>query len=161
ALPIAGGDAPLTPIQQWFFDQDLARPAHWNQSFLFAAPALDRDALQRALQAVIDHHDALRLSFRREDGGWRQLVRRTDEPAALPMIDLAGCDDPSGAITEHGERLQRSFDLAEGPLMQAALFRTGGAEDRLLIVIHHLVVDGVSWRILLEDLAHAYHQAVD
>ncbi|HJZ98655.1 MAG TPA: amino acid adenylation domain-containing protein, partial [Candidatus Solibacter sp.] len=159
--PTVGGDAPLTPIQQWFFEQDLARPAHWNQSFLFAAPALRPDALQRALQAIVDHHEALRLSFRREGGRWRQSGRPTDEPAALTMIDLAGCDDPARAMTEHSERLQRSLDIEKGPLIRAALYRTGRAEDRLLVVIHHLVVDGVSWRILLEDLACAYGQALE
>jgi non-ribosomal peptide synthase protein (TIGR01720 family) len=128
------GLVPLTPIQRWFFEQDLAEPNHYNQSVLLEVRRqLSRETLERALDTLAAHHDALRLRFRRTAGGWEQ----TSIAAASVPLD-ARPDD-----------LQAGLDISEGPLIRAAYFEPG----RLLIAIHHLAVDGVSWRILLEDLA--------
>jgi amino acid adenylation domain-containing protein/non-ribosomal peptide synthase protein (TIGR01720 family) len=158
-----GGEVPLTPIQRWFFDLDLRAPQHWNLPVtLQTRRALDPRVLRRALAAVASHHDALRLRFLQEDGGWRQL--HGDDAEIIPFleVDLGVLPEAAqaGAMAAGDRQLQPSLDLARGPLARAVLFRrgAGGSGDRLALVFHHLIVDGVSWRILLEDLATAYDQ---
>jgi amino acid adenylation domain-containing protein/non-ribosomal peptide synthase protein (TIGR01720 family) len=154
------GSAPLTPIQHWFFEQDLTEKHHFNQAFLFAAPAnLDLALLDRSFTRVIAHHDALRMRFTRGDSGWVQEYTDPKAVSVLRQVDLA-----SVAAAEQQAEMERvaalteaSLDLGEPPLMRAVWFHLGHDQAaRLLIVVHHLVVDGVSWRILLEDLETAY-----
>ncbi|HZN06889.1 MAG TPA: amino acid adenylation domain-containing protein, partial [Pyrinomonadaceae bacterium] len=130
------GDIPLTPIQRWFFEQDFAFPDHWNMAVMLEArEPLDADLLDQAFIHLVKHHDALGLRFVKEPGGWRQFI--ADEQP-IRVLDLS-----SSAV-----------DLANGVLLRACLIEP----RRLSIVIHHLVVDGVSWRILLEDLDRVYQQ---
>ncbi|HEX7978692.1 MAG TPA: amino acid adenylation domain-containing protein [Gemmatimonadaceae bacterium] len=158
------GTAPLTPIQRWFFELDPAEHDHWNQTFLFrtAAP-LDRGALRAALEALVQHHDALRLRFSEVGGRWQQRYAASVGEVPLWEEDLPGVADDAltdviGPITE---RAARSLDIAQGPCLRAVHMSLGpGRGARLLLVVHHLVVDGISWRILLEDLETAYGQAV-
>ena len=116
--------------------------------------------LRRAFAALLQHHDALRLRFWREGQGWRQEMAGWDGQVPFERVDLSQL--PKGeqgeALRETAERLQRSLNLQDGPIMRAVLFEMGGGEQRLLWVIHHLAVDGVSWRILLEDLRSLYEQ---
>ncbi|MFT7834710.1 amino acid adenylation domain-containing protein [Saccharothrix sp. BKS2] len=123
------GDAPLTPIQRWFLHGHTVRPEHFDQSVVVDLDELDVPALRTALQALIAHHDALRTGFR----GDRQVV------------------DPIGQVDPFA--LDR-FDLTTGPLLRAEV--VGDRSVRL--TAHHLVVDGVSWRVLVEDLTTAYRQ---
>jgi amino acid adenylation domain-containing protein/non-ribosomal peptide synthase protein (TIGR01720 family) len=153
------GPVPLTPIQRWFFDSDRTNPHHFNQAHhveLAADP--DPAALRTALDALLAHHDALRLRFHRDEDGWHQHHAPHEPADVLDVRDLPGPDDP--AVTELADAAHAGFDLATGPLLRALLFRfADGSHPRLLLVAHHLVVDGVSWRILLDDLDTAYHQA--
>ncbi|WP_199351108.1 non-ribosomal peptide synthase/polyketide synthase [Haliangium ochraceum] len=170
------GPAPLTPIEHWFFEQPRERRGHWNQSMLLRArQRIDGDALAAAVRAIARHHDALRLRFYEQaDGTWEQVHAAPSHEAPVTLIDLvalgalaaepaeaeADADDAAAvaeAVRVHADEVQRSLDLSTGPLLRVALFELGPQrEQRLLIVIHHLVVDGVSWRILLEDLQQAY-----
>ncbi|WP_423194302.1 amino acid adenylation domain-containing protein [Cupriavidus sp. H18C2] len=149
------GAVPLLPIQADFFALPLANRHHWNQSVLLdchAAP--DLAALSQALGDLVGHHDALRLRFTQRDGAWQQVYA-----AAEPCTDLLWvrhADDESGRLA-HCEAAQRSLDIANGPLLRAVALETGGSWQ-LLLVIHHLAVDGVSWRVLVEDLLAAYRQ---
>ncbi|WP_437952670.1 non-ribosomal peptide synthase/polyketide synthase [Sorangium sp. So ce296] len=156
----AEGDVPLTPIQRWFFDQDLAEPHHWNQSVLLeVTEPLDLELLESALQHLARHHDALRLRYRREAGTWTQWYSQGPEPRLTSRVELTGEPDAPAAIERAANAAQRSLDLEQGPLVRAVYMGwTDRASGRLLLVIHHLVVDGVSWRILLEDLQTAYRQ---
>ncbi|HYG62721.1 MAG TPA: amino acid adenylation domain-containing protein, partial [Thermoanaerobaculia bacterium] len=156
------GEVPLTPIQRWFFAQRFADLHHFNQALLLEpAEPLVPTALERALAAVVEHHDALRLRFHRlrrgGEGGWRQENAAAEPVPPFHRIDLSGL--PAACRPEARERavalLQTGFDLAAGPLTRLALFDTG----ELLWAAHHLVVDAVSWRVLLEDLEDAYRQA--
>jgi amino acid adenylation domain-containing protein/non-ribosomal peptide synthase protein (TIGR01720 family) len=154
--------APLTPIQQWFFEQDYPDPHYWNQSVVLRArQALDRALLERAVGALVAHHDALRLRFFRGQSGLQQ--RAGEEPRApFTFFDLSATaseDEQLSARLAAMSRMQTGLDLARGPLLRVALFGLGeGRQDRLLVTVHHLAVDGVSWRILLEDLQTAYAQ---
>ncbi|MFE6524065.1 non-ribosomal peptide synthase/polyketide synthase [Streptomyces sp. NPDC057794] len=160
------GDVPLTPIQDWFLTGPRASHAHFNQSLLVELTAdVDAAALETALNALLDHHDALRMRFTVEQDGWRQFnppVTDTDRDLLLTRHDLTGLTptDADAAMEKAADDLHTGFDLARGPLLRAALFT--GAADRpafLLLVAHHLVVDAVSWRILRDDLEAAYRQA--
>ena len=150
------GDVPLTPIQKWFFEQDYADNHHWNQvRLLELRQDLDPGLLERAIQELVLHHDALRLRFVREDQGWRQFNAGSEEAVKLALVDLAGTPEPeqTALMESTAAGLQASLNLSQGPLVRAALFDLGaGRPRRLLFVIHHHAVDGVSWRILLEDL---------
>jgi non-ribosomal peptide synthase protein (TIGR01720 family) len=153
------GEVPLTPIQRWFFEQELAAPHHFNQAVLLeCGERLTPELVEGALRCLVIHHDALRLRFcRRGDGGWQQAHAEGEGELACARLDLSeleGCAQ-AAALKHHAGRLQASLDLAGGPLLRAALFDLGAQGQRLLLIIHHLVVDGVSWRILLEDLGTA------
>ncbi|MET0400296.1 MAG: condensation domain-containing protein, partial [Longimicrobiaceae bacterium] len=114
----------------------------------------------RAAAALEAHHDALRLRFRRDaDGAWKQSHADAAGHRALAVLDLSRVPEAArrSAMEAAAEQVQRSLELSRGPLLRAALFERGaGASQRLLLAIHHLVVDGVSWRVLLEDLERAY-----
>ncbi|MFB7122158.1 non-ribosomal peptide synthase/polyketide synthase [Kitasatospora sp. NPDC056273] len=154
-----GGEVGLTPIQHWFLDPNPPYAHHFDQSLVVEAPgAVDPRALRRALAALWAHHDALRSRFTRsEDGTWRQHCAPAEE-AAPELLEVHG----HGAEEAVTAAAHASFRPADGPLLTARLFRGDGARpDRLLLAVHHLVVDGVSWRVLLEDLETAYRQAVE
>jgi non-ribosomal peptide synthase protein (TIGR01720 family) len=97
------------------------------------------------------------------DGEWRQHNDPVRPGPVLARRDLSRADDgrQDAALAEIGDEVQAGFDLATGPLFKAVLLRRGGGQRPLLfLVAHHLVMDGVSWRILLDDLDRAYRQAV-
>ncbi|HEV2145843.1 MAG TPA: amino acid adenylation domain-containing protein, partial [Longimicrobiaceae bacterium] len=150
------GEAPLTPIQQRFFEQESPAPHHFNQALLLTPrETLDSVQLDRALAALEAHHDALRLRFRRSGAdAWTQTHADVEERSPVEVLQVAD----RAALEAAAEQVQRSLDLARGPLLRVVLFELGAGGQRLLVVIHHLVVDGVSWRILLEDLETAYTQ---
>jgi len=159
--PVTGA-VPLTPVQCWFFEQELPDPHHFNQSLLLEL-RLKPDAalLEKALQALVIHHDALRLRFARTESGWLQTNAAPDELPALGQTDLSQVPEAERerAMEVRAAELHRSLDLGKGPLVRFELFQSGPDKPaRLLLVAHHLVVDGVSWRILLEDLEAAYGQ---
>ncbi|MET0399939.1 MAG: condensation domain-containing protein, partial [Longimicrobiaceae bacterium] len=154
------GEAPLTPVQQRFFEEDHPARHHFNQALLLRPrEELDAGLLARAAAALEAHHDALRLRFRRdEDGHWTQTHAEPSARGPLTVFDLSGlsADRQTAAIEATAEQVQRSLELERGPLLRMAWFELGGGDTgRLLAVVHHLVVDGVSWRVLLEDLETA------
>jgi amino acid adenylation domain-containing protein/non-ribosomal peptide synthase protein (TIGR01720 family) len=152
--PIAG-EVPLTPAQRWFFDLDLARPQHWNQSVLLEVDAgIDADRLASALQALVARHDVFRLRFTHQDGVWRQRYDDGPTDVRLERMALSG-NDRTAALTTHAETVQGGLDLTAGPLFRAVLYQFDEGPNRLFLACHHLIVDGVSWRLLLADLAVA------
>ena len=146
-----------TPVQAAFLERGHGTPAHYNQSVLLEVDeSVSGEALERALAAVLAHHDALRLRVRRTESG-RELAHGADAGIALERVDLAAlpADEQDRVQGETAQARQASLHLEHGPLGRAVLFDRGGRGRVLLLVLHHLVVDGVSWRILREDLEHA------
>lgn len=157
----ADGPLPLTPVQQWFLEQNLTEPHHYNQSVQLELDAPDPAALETALQSVIDRHDALRLRYTRLPDGWNQTVAPTEYAFALRVVPCAGPEDWESRLTTEADRLQASLDVTAGPLVAATLFDLGDVHPaRLLIAVHHLAVDTMSWRPILVDLADAYEAAL-
>jgi non-ribosomal peptide synthase protein (TIGR01720 family) len=156
------GPIPLTPIQQRFFETDPIDPHHYNQTVLLETHAtLDAALLERAVRQLLLHHDALRLRFYNDSTGWHQITSAPAESVPFWRIDLSQAprEDREAAIESVAAEQQASLDLANGPLLRVVLMDLGaGQTGRLLLVVHHLAVDGVSWRILLEDLQTAYEQ---
>jgi non-ribosomal peptide synthase protein (TIGR01720 family) len=161
---LAEGEVPLTPAQSLFFARDVAEPHHWNQTLLFELrERLAITALEQAVQQLILHHDALRMRFSVADGAWSQRNAGAADQTVCSLVDLGALPvaEQAAALEQAAAAAQQSLDLANGPLLRAALFDLGPASrQRLLLTIHHLVVDGVSWRILLEDLQAAYAQVL-
>ncbi|WP_175907566.1 non-ribosomal peptide synthetase, partial [Burkholderia seminalis] len=146
---------PLTPIQAAFFAKHPDGESHWNQSVLLdAADPLDAARLDAALVELVRRHDALRLRFVRSDTGWRQCVIEHEDAPLLQSVKLDPADWDN-ALANAGAAIQQSLDIERGPLLRAAWFEAG-PQRRLLIAIHHLAVDGVSWRVLLGDLRGLY-----
>ena len=157
------GEAPLMPFQQRFLEGTHPNRSHFNQGLLLRPrEALEAGRLARAAAALETHHDALRLRFRQaEDGTWRQVHAEVGTRAPLVVVDLSGLRGAAQgeALEAATEQVQRSLDIGSGPLLRMGYFALGaGDPGRLLVVIHHLAVDGVSWRVLLEDLESAYTQ---
>lgn len=156
------GEVPLTPIQHWFFEADPPDPHHYNQAMLLEIDhALEPATLERAFQHLLVHHDALRLRFRSDTAGWQQFHAPPDEAISFTRVDLSHvrAAELPAAIKQEGIRLQTSLNLTDGPLLRVAQITLApGQQNRLLIVAHHLSIDGLSWRILLEDLQTACAQ---
>ena len=145
------GPVPLTPVQRWFFEAGHPRPDHWNQALVFELrPGAEDGLLVRALDEVIRHHDLLRARFERDEQVWSQRILEPGRaPAAWSRVG------PGEELAPALAAVQAGLDLAGGPLVRAARAARSGRE-LLLLAIHHLVVDGVSWRVLVEDLGRAY-----
>ncbi|MCB7162458.1 amino acid adenylation domain-containing protein [Bacillus subtilis] len=156
------GSLPLLPIQKWFFEQNVCTPHHFNQSVLLTVrQALDQVLLQRAIGLLLVHHDALRLRFEKTHDGWQQTYGELDGTIPFSVVNLSGMseDEQTKIIELEIAKAQASLNFSDGPLMQVVYFDLGAKKQaRLLWVIHHLAVDGISWRILLEDLQTVYQQ---
>ena len=148
------GDHPLTPIQRWFFQAYPDGQAHFNQSILVHATyPMEVQVLERALAALRLHHDALRSSF--QDHKIQAFLPAEAALLRVEHIDLNREGNPQECLRVHAARIQSSLRPQVGRLIAAALFKCQDG-DKLLLVVHHLVMDGISWRILLEDLATSY-----
>jgi amino acid adenylation domain-containing protein/non-ribosomal peptide synthase protein (TIGR01720 family) len=156
---LVSGPVPLSPIQRWFFEQELEEPQHWNMSLLFEMRVdLDALRLRAAVRELLIRHDALRMRFERSPSDWQQFNASFEEgevDRSLAFVDLGTLSEAAkkAALEEACAGVQASIDLAQGPLFRVVRFENLDTFGRLLFVIHHLVVDGVSWRILLEDLS--------
>ncbi|MGH3886377.1 MAG: amino acid adenylation domain-containing protein, partial [Pseudonocardiaceae bacterium] len=159
---VVAGPAPLTPIQRWLFETEADRPNHFNMSMLVElAQDLNKDALHAALDAVVTHHDALRMRFVHQENQWRQTIAAVEPGQVLHRCDLSDLDGQTQQVAMHAAAVtaQTSLDITNGPLVRAVLFVLGsGCAPALLVTVHHLVIDGVSWRILFQDLETAYRQ---
>ncbi|MGH3669764.1 MAG: amino acid adenylation domain-containing protein, partial [Pseudonocardiaceae bacterium] len=162
-VEVIAGPAPLTPIQHWFF-ATYGELAHFNQSFFIElADDLDRDALSAALDAVVAHHPALRTRFTQLEDRWYQDIASAGD-AVLERCDLSDVPevDRRAVMEQVALTAQSGLDITTGPVLRVVVFDFGSAQrPALFFAVHHLVVDGVSWRILLGDLEIAYQQARD
>lgn len=155
---IVTGRAPLVPIQARYFERHGGHGTYNHGRAFSLADALEEPGLRRSLAALCNHHDVLRSHYEHVDGRWEQVVG----PALTESEVSLAIDDVPAAL--QGAQLERwikvAFDEAQqrvdpltGPVLHALWLRDAVPErSRLLVVVHHLVVDVVSWNILLEDL---------
>ncbi len=150
------GEFPLTPIQNWFFELDLAQPHHWNQAVvceLSSAPSPEKFGL--ALSVWAEHHDMLRAGFEPgEDGSWREVIAA---PAKWEFpwehLELPSDREAEAYLREEIDQRQAGFRFDGQPLVRV-VYLTSPTEDMswMGIILHHLVTDAISWSVLLEDL---------
>ncbi|OMQ08161.1 condensation domain-containing protein, partial [[Flexibacter] sp. ATCC 35103] len=143
----------LSPIQSWFFENNTSQYSHFNQSIILKSNApVSEEAVRAALQMIVRHHDALRIVFKKSDEGWMQ-ENKGDESHYFFESKTINNEEYDAYCDE----FQSTINLEKGPLFKAALLRKDES-DYLLFACHHLVVDGVSWRIILEDFSTLYNQ---
>jgi len=154
------GPVPLTPIQKQFFKRHENCLERFNHSVLLKSDTpLAADALRQALMAIQNQHGSLRLQFKQNDHEWLQQEALLTPALSFEVIDLSKQPQATEGLTAHANKIQGEFSLTQGSLLKAVLYQLPEGE-RLLITIHHLAVDGLSWRIILEDLATAYQQTL-
>ena len=149
------GRVESTPIIKSFEEWDLAKPEHFNQSMMFPVDGIENDVIHKAIEELVKHHDVLRA------------VYKNNELEILPIAESELCDfyefdysnevDKHKAVEDKCTEIQGSIDLENGPLVKIAVFELGYTKQ-MMFCIHHLVVDGVSWRILSEDFDTAVNQ---
>ncbi|RAL26258.1 amino acid adenylation domain-containing protein [Thermoflavimicrobium daqui] len=154
------GEVPLLPIQHWFFEQELPNPHHFNQAIMFSVhQPLKWENIQETVRQLLLHHDALRLRYQRHGETWKQIYEPMGDhiPAHYFNYQSVPKEQQREQIEQTANQIQMSLDLEKGPVFQVAYFDLGDEEpSRLLLVAHHLVIDGVSWRIILEDFQTIY-----
>ena len=150
------GAVPNSAIVDFFFNLNLPKPNHFHQSLSAETIApLDMNAFKGALDAIVNHHDMLRALVK--DGSL--FVRFADEDKLYRLFEF-DCknlneNEISETILKKGTEIRSTFDIQNEGMMRVAVFHLSN-RDVLLMVIHHLVIDGVSWRIIKEDLADSY-----
>ncbi|WP_278314498.1 non-ribosomal peptide synthase/polyketide synthase [Lolliginicoccus levis] len=153
------GDAPLTPVMHWMLERG-GDHAQYSQAALLALPAgIDEDGVARTLQAILDHHDLLRVrvSHRGLSVPPAGSVMATDLITRVRTQEEPGSDTFAQAVSASLDAASERLDPAAGRMLQAVWFDLGSkAEGRILLVIHHVAIDGVSWRVLVPDLIAAW-----
>ncbi|MEQ8190719.1 MAG: amino acid adenylation domain-containing protein, partial [Candidatus Eremiobacterota bacterium] len=162
---LLAGEVPLIPVQEWFFEHEFEEFNHFNQAFLFTLKEEgNREIIEKTLNILVNHHDGLRLRFKKEEA-WLQYYEKPEKASvSVELTDLFSVpeDSLSMFITEKCNSLQSSLNITEGPVIRSALFKGHkDGRDRLFIVIHHLCIDMVSWRIIIEDFHNIYRTLSD
>ncbi len=159
---IVEGNTVLTPIQTWFFERNFVDKHHFNQSvMLYRKERFDEKIVMAVFEKILLHHDALRMVYETSDNNVIQFNRSNHgKTYELEVVDFRNKEDYEEEIIKVCNRIQESIDLSKGPLVKIGLFKTDEG-DHMLIAIHHLVVDGVSWRIIFEDFNMGYNQHIN
>ena len=155
------GEIPLTPIQHWFFNNKFIEQNYFNQSILLQSETkLELLLLNKVFSHLLLHHDALRMRYYKNDAAhWNQLSKEFEDNLSVLWRDLSLTSDEQLAaeIENESTTFHQTLNIETGPIIQVVLFELGNRRpQRLLIIVHHLVIDGVSWRILIEDIEHLY-----
>jgi amino acid adenylation domain-containing protein/non-ribosomal peptide synthase protein (TIGR01720 family) len=155
-------EIPLTPIQSWFFSQKPKIPSHWNLSFLFKCKEkLEYTHLKQTLTYLVEQHDALRLRFAKRRDQWHQYYAHDQKVYDVPIEHHRLSDSIKAShseIIKICNKVQKSLNISTGPILRLALIVDKNNESLLFICVHHLVIDAVSWQILLNDLTNYYQQ---
>ncbi|MBY7735091.1 non-ribosomal peptide synthetase, partial [Francisella philomiragia] len=154
------GEIGLLPIQEWFFDRvtigEFKAYNHWNQSFLVKVPELDVSKISVIVEKLLSYHDILRANYVKQDDSYIQVYRSSIDIPELRLLDVSKLS--AKAISKELTNWQSDFDIEHGPLWSIGYlhgFKDGSA--RIYFALHHLIVDAVSWRILIEDFKSLYN----
>lgn len=145
------GTKAKTPIESWFFNQQFSNPSFYNQSVLLNInQALDIDRLQNTFETIITHHDSLRINYDPEEDILFFNENHLNEQFSIPILEL------EAGFLQQLSKVKSGFDISKSLLLKAAVIEVKGSQKHLFITAHHLVTDGMSWRILLHDLSRIY-----
>ncbi len=153
------GKVKLSPIQKEFFNRGLNNINHYNQSILLEnSKEINKSVLEKVMKMLVNYHDILRSKFSDKDEN-TFIIDSIGEANDIEIFDfdLRGIDENSieKEIKKHCENIQETLDITNGELVKCAIIRIKD-KDLLFITIHHLIIDGVSWRIILEDIQTIY-----
>lgn len=156
------GESQLLPIQHWFFEEHQHAPAHWNQAFRFdVVDNLQIEKIEEATQYLVQQHDVLRLKFVQEAEAWKSYYVAPEQSTVFHQYDLSDVlsEEQEHLIEQALKDLQNQFDLSKGNLFKVLYFQCGAKQaDHLILLAHHLVVDAISWQILIADFKAIYEQ---
>jgi non-ribosomal peptide synthase protein (TIGR01720 family) len=159
----SGTPLPVLPnVARFLVERSSPDASHWNLGVLLQRPEpIDPELMRGVVRRLVERHDALRLRFHHGINGWASTVAPASEALPYSSHDLSGLPEAeqTAAIEGHASELQRSLDLEHGPLFRIATFDLGPRGARLLVITHHFVMDGLSWRPFWEDL-EAIHEAL-
>ncbi|WP_374351941.1 amino acid adenylation domain-containing protein [Chitinimonas sp.] len=155
---------PRLPLSQaqlgiWFGQAlDPANPSYWTAEALDLRGPLDLARLERAMRALLDHCESLRMVFGSDDAG---QLWQTPQPLAdnwrLPLLDLSTHVQPQQAAQAHIDgQLQQAADLTVGPLYRCGLLKLAPDHHRLWLAAHHIALDGYGYALLFQALAERY-----
>ncbi|WP_139491844.1 non-ribosomal peptide synthetase [Brevibacillus dissolubilis] len=155
------GEIPLTPIQHWFKELHQPYPNYFHMARIFQLPVdVDLGLLEQVFTKLIEHHDLLRSRYVITDGEISQYNRSIEE---APAFKLDSVDLRAVPAVERMEKLkelsvyhQNQLNLSEDLLIKAIVFDLAEQGKYLLLIVHHLVIDGVSWRFMLQDVERLY-----
>ncbi|MCY8615722.1 bacitracin non-ribosomal peptide synthetase BacB [Bacillus haynesii] len=158
---IVQGHTPLTPVQRSFFAANQKERNHYNQAFmLYRKDGFAEKIVEKVFRKLTEHHDALRMVYQEKNGEIIQHNRGLEDSVFdLYVYDLKTEKNLEETVYQIATNIQKDISISEGKMIKLCVFKTTEG-DHLLIAIHHLVVDGVSWRILFEDFEAAYGQAL-
>ena len=156
------GDTALTPIQKWFFEEQFEEPSHFNQSVLLKAKVrIDKNKLDKTVRLLVQQHDAMRIKYEINDEKVKQIIEEQNYNCFdIFEKEVSFKQDIEEFILAETENLQKDISINNGKLIKIGLFRTEES-DFLFIAVHHLIIDGVSWRILLSDMYDIYSRLLD
>ena len=150
-------DSPLTPVQEAFLQRGVPNPHHWNHAVLYSlGRTVDSQNVESAVATLAERHLALKTVLTSDSGGGRrQRVSASAPPVSEFDVRGVSADALRTTISDLTTELHTALNLENGPVSRVGLFRTGeGTPDRLVLVVHHLMVDLYSWDILTEDLSN-------
>ncbi|MCE3294293.1 MAG: hypothetical protein K0R65_7 [Crocinitomicaceae bacterium] len=156
----ASGYLPLTPVQLRFFEQNFAEPQHYNQSVIIEIKDWNKERFEQALQAILDKHDTLRIQFEVQNGEIRQKYAETELSEILNLPDENQLMQRE-EIAQQVDFQQAQFALLDAPLFQVNVYPAEDGTFVVAFIAHHLVIDAVSWRIILQDFQVAYGEQAD
>ncbi|WP_410498870.1 condensation domain-containing protein, partial [Chryseobacterium sp. LAM-KRS1] len=162
---VVTGDSILTPIQRYFFkSEELSDKNHYNQAVILKSnERLSGSVLESSIKRLVEHHDALRMVYSQKEGEWNQYNAGTEgNHYHFEYFDIreeGSFENEQSSLQKIGDRLQSAINIESGILFHIGHVSMSDG-DRIILVIHHLVVDGVSWRILLEDLGSLYESGM-
>ncbi|NDB61009.1 gramicidin biosynthesis protein, partial [bacterium] len=174
---VLSGKVLLLSIQEWFFENNWMAINHWNQSFMVKTPSLDLNTLQFSIAKLIEHHDAFRLRYKKNqdlvknhsdvgtNASYIQYYDANAKAEELRTLDIKTLKNKEGSKEFEAElqtiltNWQNDFDIEHGSTYSIGyIYGYNDGSNRIWFALHHLIVDGISWRILTEDLRDIYNQ---
>ena len=156
------GVVPLSPIQKWFFNDHKNAPQYWNQGVrLDNLPSTSEEKIAKICEYIITQHDALRAQFTYKEKKWIQEIRTPQEICALQYVDLSktSSEEQENIVLEQTQAIQNQFDLSKGSLFKCIYFgNSTSTNDFCVLIAHHLVIDAVSWQIIIDDFKNAIQE---
>lgn len=156
------GEFTPTPVARWFFDQNFSEKNYYNQSVLLLMKKdFNEEQMSKAFDKIIEHHDGLRLNFNFDKGVFFYNNKHLDSHFQISWFNISD-DEAIGRkeLAEIGEQMKSGFDIGKDLLIKAAAIKNS-TSVWLFMTAHHLVMDGISWRILVEHLFEVYSSGLE